>query len=185
MSDQWSTRSVVLHWVSAGIVVMLGVMGFVMTDLPADSSLRLLLSRSHTAFGFALMALTVARLVARWRGKSPEPLPLTPLHRQGIRVVDGLIYATMFGLGASGAMTGLRTAWPQYIRGEIAMAPDLHHVPSREVHETLVIVLLSLVALHVGGVIVHEVRRGGALRRMFPKARPSEIAPSNAEREAR
>ena len=168
MSDRWSTKSVVLHWVSAGIVVAMATAGFVMSDLPADSSLRLLLSRSHTFFGVTLMALTVARLVVRWRGKSPEPLPLGAFHRRFVSAVHGLIYVFVFGLGASGLVTALFTAWPSYVRGASAVAPDLEHVASREVHETLVFGLLSLVALHVVGVLAQELRRGGALRRMIP-----------------
>jgi cytochrome b561 len=168
VSDRWSTRSVVLHWVSAGIVAALATAGFVMSDLPADSNLRLLLSRSHTLLGVTLMALTVARLVVRWRGKSPDPLPLSALHRRFVSVVHGAIYVLVFGLGASGLVTALLTAWPSYVRGERALAPDLEHVASREVHETLVFGLLLLVALHVVGVLAQELRRGGALRRMIP-----------------
>jgi len=168
VSERWSTKSVVLHWVSAGIVVGMATAGFVMSDLPADSSLRLLLSRSHTIFGVTLMALTVARLVVRWQGKSPEPLPLGAFHQRFVSLVHGLIYVLVLGLGASGVVTALRSSWPGYVRGELAAAPDLEHVASREVHETLVFGLLSLVALHVVGVLVQEFRRGGALRRMIP-----------------
>ena len=84
MSDRWSTKSVALHWVSTAVIMAMGAGGFVMSDLAPDSSLRLLLSRSHTLFGFTLMALTVLRLVTRWRGPSPDPLPLPPLHRRGV-----------------------------------------------------------------------------------------------------
>ncbi len=171
MSDRWSTKSVALHWSSAAIIVMLGAAGFVMSDLPPESGLRLLLSRLHTVLGVTLMALTVARLVVRRRGEPPAPLPLAPLHRRGAGIVQGLLYATIFALGASGLVTALRSAWPSYVRGELARAPALEHVASRELHESLVFVLLALVALHVGGVVVHEVRRGGALRRMIPSRR--------------
>lgn len=172
MSDRWSTKNVALHWSSAAIIVALGAAGFVMSDLPADSGLRLLLSRLHTVLGVTLMALTVVRLAVRRRGERPAPLPLAPLHRRGVGIVHGLLYASMFALGASGLVTTLRSAWPSYLRGELAGAPALEHVASREVHESLVLVLLALVALHVGGVVIHEVRRGGALRRMIPSRAP-------------
>lgn len=171
MSVRWSTRIVFLHWASAGVVATLAAVGFVMTDLPADSSLRLHLSRLHSALGLALVVLMAVRLLSRWRGERPEPLPLAPLHQRAIRLLDGLLYASLLGLIASGLMTAFRTAWPQYIRGALATAPDIGHVASRGVHETLVLVLLSLVALHIGGVVIHEVRRGGTLRRMIPKGR--------------
>jgi len=184
MNDRWSTKSVALHWVSAGLIMGMGTAGFVMSDLAPDSRLRLLLSRSHTLFGFTLMALTVLRLITRWRGPSPEPLPLTPLHRRGVGAVHALIYVVIFALGASGLITAARSAWPEYIRGAIAAAPELEHVASREVHESLVFALIALIALHVGGVMVQELRGGGALRRMLPRSGAPTSGPES-HREAR
>lgn len=182
MNARWSTTIVVLHWLTAAILVGMATAGFVMSDLPSDSSLRLLLSRSHTIFGLSLMAITVARLVVRWRGKSPAPLPLAPLHRHGVDLVHGLIYAVLFGLGASGVATALGSAWPGYVRGEQALAPDLEALASREVHEVLVFALIGLVVLHVGGVIVQQLRQGGALSRMIPFLGGSRSTPEPVEK---
>jgi cytochrome b561 len=180
VNERWSTSSMVLHWASVVLIVGLAAAGFVMTDLAPDSSLRLLLSRLHTVSGLTLMVLTVSRLAVRWRGTSPAPLPLAPLHRRGVSAVHALLYAAMFGLGASGFLTGVRSTWPGYLRGELAMAPALERLASRQVHGVLVFVLLGLIALHVGGVVVQELRGGGALRRMLPFPRRS---PSRLERE--
>lgn len=171
---RWPTTTIVIHWASAAMIFGLAGAGFVMSDLPPDSSLRLLLSRSHTVSGMALMVLTVARLVVRARGRSPAPLPLPAIHRRGVGVVHGLLYATTFGIGLSGFVTGLRTAWPSYLRGDIATVPDLGHVASREAHEALVFVLLGLVVLHVGGVLVQQLRGGDALPRMLPARKTSD-----------
>ncbi len=35
MSDRWSTKSVALHWVSAAVIMAMGVAGFVMSGLAA------------------------------------------------------------------------------------------------------------------------------------------------------
>jgi len=180
MSDRWSTKSVALHWGSAALIMGMVAAGFVMSDLAPDSSLRLLLSRSHTLFGFTLMALTALRLITRRRGPSPEPLPLPPLHRRGVDLVHGLIYVVVFALGASGAITAARSAWPEYIRGALARAPELEHLASREAHEALVFALVALIALHVGGVIVQELRGGGALRRMLPTSGAGSASPREA-----
>jgi|GEM_PF-713688 len=170
IDERWSTTTMVLHWASVALIVGLAAAGFVMTDLPPDSSLRLLVSRLHTVSGLTLMLLTVSRVVVRWRGRShaPLPLPLPPLHRRGVSAVHALLYAVIFALGASGFLTGALSTWPGYLRGELAMAPELERLASRQVHEALVFVLLTLVALHVGGVLVQELRFGGALRRMVP-----------------
>lgn len=178
MTSRWSTRSVVLHGASIFLVAGMVAAGFIMSDLPADSSLRLLLSRLHTTFGIGLVLLTAGRLLVRWRGSSPAPLPLSTLHRRGVDLIHGLTYAVLFGLGVSGLVTALRSAWPSYVRGELAAVPELEQVLSRELHEALVYALLTLVALHVGGVILQELRGGGVLRRMFPM-----LGPKNTERD--
>ncbi len=166
MNERWGTWSVVLHWASAAIIIGLATAGFVMTAQVQDSSLRLLLSRLHTAFGVTLMLATVLRLVTRLRAPRPAPLPLPALHRRGIAFVHASLYVVLFGLGASGAVTGARSAWPDYLRGALERVPDLEQLASRQVHEALVFTLGALVLLHVGRVLLQEVRVGGTLRRM-------------------
>lgn len=168
MNERWSRKSMALHWGSAAIIAGLATAGFVMADLPPGAPARLLLSRLHTLFGLTLMVITVLRLVTRWRGSKPPPLPLPELHRRGIGLIHGLLYVALFSLGASGFATGLLSEWPTYLRGAIPAAPELEQLVTRQIHEVVVFTLLVLVALHVGGVVVHELRRGGALRRMVP-----------------
>lgn len=168
---RWPKAVVVIHWLSAATIVGLAAAGFTLSKLPDDSGARLLLSRLHTLGGFSLMGLTVARLFVRHRGPAPTAIPLPALHRRGVTAVHALLYAVVFGIGASGFATGAQSLWAQYLRGEVARAPSLEHMASREVHEALVFTLLGLVALHVGGVVIHQARAGGVLRRMLPFAR--------------
>ncbi len=163
---RWSTPVVLFHWGSALLIGGLATAGFVMSDLEADSGTRLLLSRLHSVFGIVLMLATLARIATRAKSPKPEPLPLPVLHRRGIALVHGLLYATLFGLGLSGALTGALSAWPAYLQGQLAAAPQLEQMASREVHEALVFTLGVLLMLHVGGVLLQEFRGGGALRRM-------------------
>lgn len=168
MKERWSNASVALHWLAAALIVGLATAGFLMTDLPADSSARLLISRLHTLGGATLMLLTVARLVLRRRGPGVRPLPLSEMHRRGVGVTHALLYAVIFVIGVSGFVTGARSAWPDYLRGQLAEAPALEALASREAREALVFVLLGLVLLQVGGVMLQQVRRGGVLRRIVP-----------------
>jgi cytochrome b561 len=170
-SERWSTASVALHWLGALLLVGLAAAGFVMTGLGAGSSERLWLARAHTLGGAALMLLTVARLVVRRRGPKVAPLELGALHRRGVGAVHALLYAVIFALGLSGAVTGATSAWPDYLRGAVATAPELATRWPRQAHEALVLALVGLVALHVGGVLVQHLRRGGVLQRMAPLAR--------------
>ncbi len=168
MRERWSQPSAALHWLAAILIFGLAIAGFLMTDLAPDSSARLLLSRLHTVGGATLMLLTIARVVVRWRGPAVAPLPIPELHRRGIGVTHVLLYAVTLAMGASGFLTGARSAWPDYMLGQLTDAPALETLASRGVHGVLVFVLLGLVLLHVGGVMLQQVRKGGVLRRMIP-----------------
>ncbi len=168
MNARWSTPMMLLHWLSAALVAGLVLAGLVFTELPAASSERLQLSRLHSLAGGALVLLTIARLLLRRRGPSPAPLPLPALHRRGVGLLHALLYAVIFSLGASGLLTAARSAWPDYLQGRLAEAPALDALLSRDVHEALAFTLVGLVLTHVAGVLLHQLRRGGALGRMLP-----------------
>lgn len=172
-SARWSKTIAALHWASAAFIVALVIAGSTMSDLDSHSSLRLWLSRGHTVGGVSLVVLTAFRLWRSRRPDRPAPLDVPALHRRGIGVIHGLIYATIFGLGVTGLTTAKTSShWHEYLLGEIAGAPDMTHVAARGVHAALVTVLLIVVGLHVGGVLLNEWRNGGTLRRMLPGRKP-------------
>lgn len=168
---RWSSPSIALHWLGALIIVGLAVVGSLMTDLAPESETRRLMSRLHGIGGFALMVLTLLRLLMRKRGVPEEPLALPPIHRRGVGLVHVLLYGVVFSLGLSGAATGVMSGWPEYLQGTLAAVPSFENVPTREVHGVLVFALFGLVGLHVAGVIVQQIRRGGAIERMLPRGR--------------
>lgn len=168
MNERWSKTIITLHWVSAALLVGLVVVGFVMVDLPADAPLRRVMGRMHSLGGLTLGVLTLVRFLVRMTGKSPAPVPLPALHRRGVSLVHGLLYVALFGMGASGMGTALGSTWPAYVSGDAVSAPVLEALLSRQVHGALIFGLLLLVGAHVVGVLVQQVRQGGALRRMLP-----------------
>ncbi len=171
MNDRWSKTIIVLHWLSAALLVGLLVVGLVMVDLPADAPLRRVMGRAHALGGISLGILTLGRLLRRRLGTSPPPIPLPSLHRKGVSVVHGLMYLAIFGMGASGVATALGSSWLSFLGGDAPTAPVLDDVLSRQVHGALAIAIMLLVAMHVGGVLVQQLRHGGVLRRMLPFVR--------------
>lgn len=165
---RWPPATVLLHWLSAAMIVGLVAVGFVMSDLSSDAPARRLLARAHTLGGVTLTLITVARGLARRRGPRPDPLPLSEPHRRFVALHHGLMYAALFGLGATGVLTAARSAWPDLLRGA-SRAPELHGLLSRAAHEALVFTLLGLLVLHVAGVLAQQARGARVLARMLPR----------------
>ncbi len=178
LAKSYSRPQAALHWLTAALVVSLAVVGFLMTDAAAESALRLWLSRAHVILGAATGAAVVARLALRVRSPKVAPLAMSPPRRALMTAVHAGMYLALLLVIGSGMGAALAGEWSAYLPGTGAGAPDLHGLAPREGHERFVLVLLGLVAVHVAGVVLHELRSGGALRRMIPRAAAAEAVSS-------
>ncbi len=159
---------VVLHWGSAAMVVGLLVAGTVLAGLPDGDVGRLWPGRLHSAAGMVLGAVTLLRLVVRSRGPTLEPMVMPALHRRGVGVVHGLLYVGLLATTASGMFLAFSSGWSDFVQGGVDVPPLLAGLRARDVHALLRWPLLALVAAHVGGVLLQQLRRGDSLRRMLP-----------------
>lgn len=165
-ASTWSRRHAVLHWSAAALVLAIATLGFVMSDADPDGSARLWMSRAHVGLGWLLIFVTIGRLVSR-RREQVAPLALAPMHRRAVNAIEGATYLFVLLAAGTGVATIVVSGWAGYLAGGIP-APDLEEVPVRGIHELFVYGLLGLAIAHVTGVLLHEMRAGGALRRMFP-----------------
>lgn len=168
MNQRWPLPLVVIHWLTVLLLVALIAVGVTMVDLAADDPLRRVLGTAHAIAGVTLGLLTFARLLVRKLAPAPEPLALPPLQRRFAGLVQGLLYLGLFGLGASGVGTALGSDWHAFLDGDLSRAPELGALLSRRVHEALVAGLVGLSSIHVAGVALQQLRKGGVLRRMRP-----------------
>jgi cytochrome b561 len=167
--QSYSRAQIALHWAMAALIAALAPIGWLMSDADPDGAARLWLSRAHAGLGMVLGLLLVARIVTRFRAPKVAELPgSTSLQRGVMRAVHVGIYAVMVLILVSGNATSILGDWPAYLLGSTPSAPDLHPIQHREGHERFVFALLGLTFLHVAGVMLHQVRKGGALARMLP-----------------
>lgn len=167
--DTYTPSQRALHWVMAASIAALAPIGWLMSDADPDGAARLWLSRAHAGLGASLGVLLLARIVIRLRApKVREVHATTSYQRVAMRVVHLGLYVVLALVLVSGSVTSVAGDWVSFLLGEAAHAPDLHALPPREGHELFVFTLLGLTVLHVGGVMLHEVRKGGTLRRMLP-----------------
>lgn len=165
--SRWSTPSRRLHAILAVMIVGLFVVGFVMSGLAPTDPSRRILSLLHAFGGVVVVLLTVVRTWVRRRDPTPSALPLGELHRRLVAAHHALTYAALFVLGATGALTAARGAWPAFLRGA-SPAPNLQAVFPRALHAGMVFVLIALLIVHIAGVLLQQVRGQRVLERMLP-----------------
>jgi cytochrome b561 len=163
-----------LHWITAVAVIgMLGV-GLWMTGLPLGFT-KLHAYNWHKWVGLAVLALTVGRLLWRWR-HPPPPLPGTIVRWQAVLapIAHWALLVLLLAMPISGwlmsSAAGVSVIWfgtlplPDLVPRDQALFEALkttHYVLSR--------LLIAVLILHVAAVVHHDVlRRDGVFRRMWP-----------------
>jgi cytochrome b561 len=164
--EVFSATQVWLHWTIAGLIFVQLVMneGIEIAfaarmdrtgpDLPVTAL-------AHMIVGSAVLALTIWRLVLRWRtGVPPPEADASLLIRWSSKLTHIALYALALGMPATGAL-----AW--FGRSEIAS----------EVHEAGRLLLIGVILVHVlGALFEHSIMGNDTLARMLrPGGRIGEV----------
>ena len=171
---RYSTPAIVLHWLLAALIVFMAALGWWMMTVEHEPGGERWFDL-HKSIGLILLALVALRLL--WRlGHRPEPLPPgVPVWQVRLSTITQVLLYVMMVLvplmGVLGAM---------YSRAGLSFfGHDLPHWVTAnrptakqffELHETLVWVLVALVAVHVVGGLKHLlVDRDQVFERMWPR----------------
>ncbi|GAA3864101.1 cytochrome b [Celeribacter arenosi] len=156
-SPRYASVQILLHW----LIFFLFAFNYIVSD-DMGKALRVKLDGGtpdifaalvHPPVGFAILVLTLLRLLARARYKAP-PLPEGnhPLLNRAAHIVHRSLYALLVLVPVSGI-----AAWGIGIR------------TAGDVHEVLVNLTLAIVVLHAGAAIYHQFYlKDGLLNRMRP-----------------
>ncbi|HMJ94121.1 MAG TPA: cytochrome b [Allosphingosinicella sp.] len=159
--DRYSTVSIWLHWLIAGLLVANLLLGFYHEDF--SKPVRASMMWWHKSIGLTVLALTIARL--GWRlGHRPPPFDavMKPWERKLASLIHWLFYAMLILIPLSGWLIvssgknpttswfGLLDVPPLPLRGE-----DAHEL-MEEIHEIFGYTMIGLIVLHVAGALKHH-----------------------------
>ena len=176
--DRYTNTAIILHWATALLVILGLGTGIIGSDL--EDSMGEALISLHKLLGLSILVLTLVRIL--WRlGHKPPPLPSTiskPL-RYAAHSVHALFYVLLLALPLSGWLT--TSAFPGRHPIELGTAiiipflpvsPDLALATTAfRLHETGAWLMISLLALHLGGVLKHRfTNTARLLDRMLPRS---------------
>ena len=187
-ADRWGSISQLLHWLIVLLILLLGVVGLVMVELPKSPRFFWVYDL-HKSFGLSVIALVLVRLLWRWYAGAPRAVPGAPHWQERIAdVTHWMLYALTFAVPLSGwlfdSVSGLRPLrWFGLFKVPKLMAPSqpLQGV-MRESHEWLFWALIALVAVHAAAALYHHLfQHDATLTRMLPARRraPSPNSPAS------
>lgn len=176
MPFRYSRAARTLHWLTALLVLVLFVAGLwiVYFEPKGNEWLTHRLYLTHESTGFVLFLLVLVRLAMRiTRPPAPLPIEVPPAMRLAASANHVLLYAVLLGqatvgflnANAAGAPLILFDRWriPSPIGKDEAWGTILSNL-----HVAGAILLIALIALHVGGAAWHGlVRRDGIISRMI------------------
>ncbi|WP_305806363.1 cytochrome b [Stenotrophomonas sp. YIM B06876] len=173
---RWGGVSQTLHWLIALLILLLGIIGLTMGELPKTPKYFWVYTM-HKSLGISVLTLVAIRLGWRLYAGAPAPVAGTPRWQERIAsATHVLLYVLMFAIPLSGwlfdSASGLR---PFRLFGQFEMpklsAPDEQiRAISHALHEWGFWLLIAVVIVHAAAAVYHHVhQRDATLVRMLPQ----------------
>jgi cytochrome b561 len=163
---------VTLHWLLALMIVgALGFGLFVLHETPNSDPEKLVLLKMHMIAGLSILALMLIRLVLRHATNRPPAADTGfPLLNRIVTPMHYLLYIAVIVMAGSGLATSKAAGLRDIVfDGSGAPLPkDFHHIAAHEVHETMALVLILLIAGHIAAALYHQfIRKDELFSRMW------------------
>ena len=173
--QRYTTTAIILHWLTALLIISAFVMGLVMTDIPGLTPTKLKYFSWHKWLGVTVLAIAAIRLL--WRKSNvppPHPASMVAWQKKAADAMHVLLYILIFAVPVSGYLYTLAAGVPVVYLGlfqlPVIMAPNPELKPLlKEIHYVLNMTMAAAVAAHVLAALKHQfIDRDGVLKRMLP-----------------
>lgn len=172
---RYTKPAVLLHWLTALLILTAFALGATMVDIPGITPTKLKYFSWHKWLGVTVLALACARLLWRLTHPAPPyPAVMPAWQKSAAHGLHGLLYLLMFAVPVSGYFYSLAAGVPVVYLGVLPLPVLIEANTSlkpvlKQVHYLLNMTLLAIVALHVAAAFKHLViDRDGMFRRMLP-----------------
>ncbi|MFZ5524114.1 MAG: cytochrome b [Pseudomonadota bacterium] len=167
---QYSKRMVIVHWLTLGLLIAGWYLGEDLAEATDESKATLAGYFAHALVGATILLLTVTRLFFRSNDGTPPAVGQSALDKLA-KGIHYILYLALIMLPVSGMTTVITSdAGKALLAGDASLLPKeggYDHVFAHEVHETMVTVLIVLVAVHLLGAIKHQfITKDGLMERM-------------------
>lgn len=173
--SRWGGVSQALHWLVVALILLQGVLGLLMVDMP-NSPDKIRAYALHKSIGLTILALAALRLPWRLYAGTPLPVAGTPRWQlAAAKVSHALLYALLFAIPLSGWLFNSAAGFPLQWFGLFnlpsiaATDPGLREVAGAA-HEWLFWLLVAVALIHAAAAFYHHLSvRDATLARMLPR----------------
>lgn len=175
-----SIATIVLHWLTAATIIGMLAFGIVVGSTPRGPD-KVALIQLHKSFGMIALPIVMVRLVWRLREGWPQPVAsLARWERAAARAAHWVLLLAPIVMIASGMVRSLAYARSIDVFG-MPVVPKLLAEKSERineaagsVHDMAALVLVVVIALHVGAALRHHLlKRDATLLRMLGRPVPA------------
>src|SRR5712691_569750 len=167
-----------LHWLVAGLAVIVVALGWAMPGAPRETESREILLLLHRSLGLSILALMVFRIAWRLRHPAP-PLPAEFPRVEALAAYadHALLYLLFLVMPLSGYLNAAFAGHAVSFFGLVAIPPLVAEnarlsQAAIAVHLAGQFLIYALVGVHVAAALMHRfVRRNRILDRMLPVRR--------------
>jgi cytochrome b561 len=167
---QYSKRTAIMHWVIFVLVVVAFFLGHELAD-SENTAQKLSLLPVHFLLGDTILLLVLVRIYFRKKDGEPAPANANLLLNKLAAATHGLLNLSLIAVAISGVVTVATSGVIEALKkGDASLIPDFEKVAAREFHETLVAVMVLLVAFHVAAALYHQfIVKDNLIRRIMIK----------------
>jgi cytochrome b561 len=172
---RYTGTAILLHWLTALLVVAAFSLGVTMVDIPGLTPTKLKYFSWHKWLGVTVLGLACLRVTWRLAHAAPAyPYKMPRWQQNAAHALHGLLYLLIFAVPLSGYFYSLAAGVPVVYLGvlplPVLIGPDPELKPVlKTVHYLLDMALLSGFVLHLLAALKHRfIDRDGVFQRMLP-----------------
>lgn len=168
LTKKFSSGTIITHWLTAFLILLLFPLGKYMADIEAAEKMGLI--KIHAVLGIVVFLMTIVRSWLFFKSPRPEDLKTGSNFNDKLVIwIHNAFYLLLFGISISGIGTMIIGGYGDALINEnpsLVLSKD--EVLPLKGHEIMSIIMMVLLVMHIAGVIKHYIlTRENTLRRIF------------------
>lgn len=157
-TQKYSKATIIIHWLTAGLILILYPLGKYMEGISIESKLNFL--KVHVLLGVFVFFLTSVRSILFFRHKRPERLKTGSRFNDVLAEwIHNIFYFLLIAISITGFITIVMGGYLDILFNATESISIQKDSTSLRAHEILSTVMMILLLLHVLGVVKHYILR--------------------------